>query len=120
MLWVRRPRHRGVEESADGTRVLAEMVVVAVSLAQARTTARRWGLNQKLHDQEYSALFDEWTAAETARQHIVDRFRSVNGPPTLDDPIWEEWDRADEKAGHAREAVRSFLAADKHAALTPR
>jgi hypothetical protein len=106
-----------VEESADGTRVLAEMVVVAVSLAQARTTARRWGLNQKLHDQEYSALFDEWTEAETARQHIVDRFRTVNGPPSLDDPIWEEWDRADEKAGHAREAVRSFLAADRHAAL---
>jgi hypothetical protein len=77
-------------------------------------TARRWGLNQRLHDQEFTALYDELSQAETTRQRIVDRFRAAEGSPSLDDPIWEEWDKADEMAGHAREAVRSFLAADEH------
>lgn len=71
-------------------------------------------MNQRLHDREYTALFEEWATAETKRQRIVDRFRTVNGPPSLDDPIWEQWDEADEMAGSAREAVRSFLAADVH------
>ncbi len=74
-------------------------------------------MNQRLHDQEYTALYDQWTRAESARERIVDRFRMADGPPTLDDPIWEEWDQADEKAGHAREAVRSFLAADEHSRI---
>lgn len=71
-------------------------------------------MNQRLRDEEYTALYDEWTEAEAARQRIVDRFRTVSGPPALDDPIWEEWDTADEVAGFARERVRSFLAADVH------
>jgi hypothetical protein len=38
----------------------------------------------------------------------------LDGPLAVDDPIWEEWDEADEQAGWAREAVRSFLAANGH------
>ena len=74
-------------------------------------------MNQRLHDQEYAALYDELKKAEDVRERIVDRFRTVDGPPALDDPIWEEWDKADEMAGHARESVRSFLAADEHSRL---
>ena len=71
-------------------------------------------MNQRLHDQEFTALIDEWTQAEDVRQRLVDRLRGADGPPALHDPIWEEWDEADEVAGSAREAVRSFLAADEH------
>ena len=71
-------------------------------------------MNQRLHDQEYTALVNEWTEAEDLRQHLVDRLRMADGPPALDDPIWEEWDKADQLAGSARDAVRSFLAADEH------
>lgn len=71
-------------------------------------------MNQRLRDEEYTALFDEWTEAEAVRQRIVDRFRTVKEAPALDDPIWEQWDEADEMAGSARVAVRSFLAADEH------
>ncbi len=71
-------------------------------------------MNQRVHDQEYQALVSKWTEAEDARQQLVDRLRGADGPPTLEDPIWEEWDVADEMAGSAREAVRSFLAADEH------
>lgn len=71
-------------------------------------------MNQRLHDQEYAALIDEWTEAEDVRQRLVDRLRTASGPPALNDPIWERWDEADEVAGSAREAVRSFLAADEH------
>jgi hypothetical protein len=71
-------------------------------------------LNQRLHDEEYATLYEELTKAEALRERIVDRFRTAEGAPALDDPIWEEWDRADEMAGFARVAVRSFLAADEH------
>ena len=71
-------------------------------------------MNQRLHDEEYAALVDEWTEAEDVRQRLVDRLRKADRPPALHDPIWEEWDTADELAGSARAAVRSFLAADEH------
>ena len=71
-------------------------------------------MNQRVHDQEFQALVDKWTEAEDARQQLVDRLRGADGPPVLEDPIWDEWDVADEMAGSAREAVRSFLAADGH------
>ena len=74
-------------------------------------------MNQRLHDEEYTALYSELTEAENVRQRIVDRFRTGDGPPALDDPIWEQWGQADEQAGHAREAVRSFLAADEHSRI---
>ncbi len=76
-------------------------------------------MNKEAHTQEYMALFEEWTAAETARQRFVDRLWTLDGSLALDDPIWEQWDEADEKAGSAREAVRSFLAADLHSRAEP-
>lgn len=64
--------------------------------------------------QEYAELVEKWTEAEGLRQRLVDRLKTLDGPLALDDPIWEEWDEADEMAGSAREAVRSFLAANEH------
>lgn len=71
-------------------------------------------MSTALLTREYAALTDEWKAAEDARQRIVERFRALDGPLELDDPIWEEWDDVDERAGSARDAVRSFLAANSH------
>jgi hypothetical protein len=71
-------------------------------------------LSQELVRQQYKELTDEWTQAEDKRQRVVDRYRALDRPITLDDPIWEEWDEADERAGSARVAVRSFLAANEH------
>ena len=71
-------------------------------------------MNEKAHTHEYTELLRGWTTAETARQRFVDRLMALDGPPALNDPIWEAWDEADEMAGSAREAVRSFLAADEH------
>ena len=71
-------------------------------------------VNKQAHTQEYKELFEEWTAAETVRQRLVDRLWTLDGSLALDDPIWDRWDEADEMAGSAREAVRSFLAADEH------
>ena len=62
--------------------------------------------------QEYTELLEEWTEAEAVRQRVADRLRTLGGPPALDDPIWDEWDEADELAGSARQAMRSFLAAN--------
>ena len=71
-------------------------------------------MTQKRLDQEYTELIEEWTEAEAVRQRFVDRLRTLEGPLTLADPIWDEWGVADEHAGSAREAVRSFLAANAH------
>jgi len=71
-------------------------------------------LNEKRFTQEYTELSEEWTEAEAVRQRLVDRLRTLDGPPALDDPIWDKWDEADELAGSARAAVRSFLAATEH------
>ena len=71
-------------------------------------------MTEKHLKQEYTELVGEWTDAETARQRLVDRLRSLDEQLASDDPIWDEWDRADEMAGHAREAVRSFVAASGH------
>ena len=54
---------------------------------------------------------EEWTGAEAARQRVATRLTTLEGRLALDDPMWEEWDKADEMAGSAREAMRSFLAA---------
>ena len=62
--------------------------------------------------QEYTELLEEWTEAEAVRQRVADRLRTFDGPPALDDPIWDGWDEADELAGSARQAMRSFLAAN--------
>ena len=62
-------------------------------------------------EQEYTELIEEWTEAEAVRQRVADRLRTLDGPLALDDPIWDEWDEADELAGSARQAMRSFLAA---------
>jgi hypothetical protein len=69
-------------------------------------------LTEKRLKQEYTELMEEWTAAEDAPQRVADRLRKLDGPLAINDPMWEDWDHADEKAGHAREAVRSFLAAN--------
>ena len=71
-------------------------------------------MSEKRLKEEYTELFSEWTAAEAVRQRLVDRLRTLDEPPTLDDPIWEEWDSADELAGSARQSVRSFLTANGH------
>ena len=71
-------------------------------------------MSQELVRQQYKELTDEWTQAEDRRQRLVDRFRALDEPIALNDPIWEEWDEADERAGSARDAVRSFLAANEH------
>jgi hypothetical protein len=65
-------------------------------------------------EQEYTELIEEWTEAEAVRQRVADRLRTLDGPLALDDPIWDEWDEADELAGSARQAVRSFLAVSAH------
>lgn len=69
-------------------------------------------MTEKRLKQEYTELIEEWTEAENVRQRVVDRLRTFDGPPALNDSIWEEADRADELTGSAREAVRSFLAAN--------
>lgn len=74
-------------------------------------------MSQELLKQQYQQLADEWTRAEAVREGVVSRFRALDKPLTLDHPIWEEWDDADERAGSAREAVRSFLAANEHERL---
>ena len=74
-------------------------------------------MNVKAETQEYTELLREWTEAEAARQRCVDRLMALDGRIALHDPIWEEWDRADEMAGHARETMRSYLAAEEHARL---
>jgi len=71
-------------------------------------------LTEKLLKQEYTELIEEWTEAEAVRQRVADRLRTLEGPLALDDPIWDEWDEADELAGAARQTVRSFLAANAH------
>ncbi len=71
-------------------------------------------MSQELLKQQYQELADQWNRAEVVREGVVDRFRALDSPPTLDHPIWEEWDEADERAGSARDAVRSFLAANEH------
>jgi len=65
-------------------------------------------LNDKHLKQQYAELIEKWTGAEAVRQRVVDRLRTLDGPLALDNSIWEEWDEADEMAGSAREAVRSF------------
>lgn len=72
-------------------------------------------MSEELLNQEYARLVDEWTQAETARQRLADTLRGLDRPLAPDDAIWERWDEADERAGSAREAVRSFLAANEHA-----
>ena len=71
-------------------------------------------MNLRTQTAEYTELIREWTEADAARQHYVDRLMTLQGPPALDDPIWEGWDKADEVAGHARDRVRSFLAVEEH------
>ncbi len=71
-------------------------------------------MNDKHLKQQYAELIEKWTGAEAVRQRVVDRLRTLDGPLALDNSIWEEWDEADEMAGSAREAVRSFLAANEH------
>lgn len=71
-------------------------------------------MNQRAHTAEYTELVTEWIEAEKARQRFVDRLMALDEPVALDDPMWAAWDGADELAGSAREAVRSFLAADEH------
>lgn len=71
-------------------------------------------MSQELLTQQYEELTDAWTRAEDVRQRVVERFRALDAPLTIDHPIWEEWDEADERAGSARNAVRSFLAASAH------
>ena len=74
-------------------------------------------MNVQAETQEYTELLREWTDAEAARQRCVDRLMALDERIPLHDPIWEAWDVADEKAGHARQAMRSFLAAEQHARL---
>ena len=69
-------------------------------------------MTEKRLKQEYTELIAEWTEAEAVRQRVADRLRTLDGPLALDDAIWDEWDEADELAGSARQAVRSFLAAN--------
>ena len=64
--------------------------------------------------QQYTELMEEWTRAEAARRRVAERLETLEAPLTVDDPIWEEWDRADEVAGSAREAMRSFLGVNGH------
>ena len=71
-------------------------------------------MTEKRLEEEYTELIEEWTEAEAVRQRLVDRLRKLEGPPALDDPIWEELDSADELAGSARQSVRSFLTANRH------
>ena len=71
-------------------------------------------MSQEVLTKQYNELIDEWNQAEDMRQGIVARYRAIDRPLTLDDPIWDEWDEADERAGSARDAVRSFLAANEH------
>jgi hypothetical protein len=72
-------------------------------------------VSEELLNQEYTQLVGEWEQAEAVRQRLVDRLRALDRPLMSNDAIWEEWDRADETAGSARDAVRSFLAANEHA-----
>ena len=71
-------------------------------------------MTEKRFEEEYTGLVEEWTEAEAVRQRLVDRLRTLDGPPALDDPMWEAWDSADELAGSARQTVRSFLTANWH------
>lgn len=71
-------------------------------------------MTEKRLKQEYTELIEEWTEAEAVRQRVADRLRTLDGPLVVDDPIWDEWDGADELAGSARQAVRSFLAVNAH------
>ena len=71
-------------------------------------------MSQEVLTKQYNELIDEWNQAEDTRQGIVARYRAIDQPLTLDHPIWDEWDEADERAGSARDAVRSFLAANEH------
>ena len=71
-------------------------------------------MTEKHLKEEYTRLVEEWTGAEAVRQRLVERLRTLDGPPALDDPMWEAWDSADELAGSARQSVRSFLTANRH------
>ena len=71
-------------------------------------------MTEKILEQEYAELIADWIQAEAVRQRVADRLKTLDGPLALADRIWDQWDEADEMAGSAREAVRSFLAANAH------
>ncbi len=70
-------------------------------------------MNDKRMVQQYLQFVDRLNKVEAARQRVVERYKALEKPLAVDDPIMTDWDAADERVKEAKTALHSFLVANR-------